>query len=171
MITGMEIRNKQFAKSLRGFNEDEVKNFLQHLAQDYENLYGENSQLKESIQRCKFELDKYHKIEESMNNSLIFAQQTAENLKSNAEKEAEMILSDAKRSIAEMLDVYQELMKNLNLFNMEFKSRLNIQLEILDKNITKNEELSAFFNKQDIKELVSNLGRMKLDTQPDDSNS
>jgi len=167
----MEIRNKQFAKSLRGFNEDEVKNFLQHLAQDYENLYGENSQLKESIQRCKFELDKYHKIEESMNNSLIFAQQTAENLKSNAEKEAEMILSDAKRSIAEMLDVYQELMKNLNLFNMEFKSRLNIQLEILDKNITKNEELSAFFNKQDIKELVSNLGRMKLDTQPDDSNS
>jgi len=171
LITGMEIRNKQFAKSLRGFNEDEVKNFLQHLAQDYENLYGENSQLKESIQRCKFELDKYHKIEESMNNSLIFAQQTAENLKSNAEKEAEMILSDAKRSIAEMLDVYQELMKNLNLFNMEFKSRLNIQLEILDKNITKNEELSAFFNKQDIKELVSNLGRMKLDTQPDDSNS
>lgn len=171
MITGMEIRNKQFAKSMRGFNEEEVKNFLQHLAQDFENLYSENSQLKESIQRCNFELDKYHKIEESMNNSLIFAQQSAENLKTNAQKEAELILSDAKRSIGEMLDVYQELMKNLNLFNLEFKSRLNIQLEILDKNIAKNEELSAFFNKQDIKELVSNLGKIKLETQPDDSDS
>lgn len=165
MITGMEIRNKQFGKSMRGFNEDEVKNFLQHIAQDYENLYGENSQLKESIQRCKFELDKYHKIEESMNSSLILAQQTAENLKSNAEKEAEMILADAKRSIAEMLDVYQELMKSLNMFNMEFKSRLNIQLEILDKNITKNEELASFFKRQDIKELVSNLGNIQLDVK------
>ena len=36
-------------------------------------------------------------------------------------------------------------MKNLNMFNMEFKSRLNLQLEILDKNIAKNEEVSNFF--------------------------
>jgi len=109
----MEIRNQQFSKSIRGFNEEEVKIFLQHTAQDYENLYGENSQLKETIQKCKFELEKYHKIEESMNNSLIFAQQTAENLKASAEKEAERMLDDAKRAIVEMLDVYQELMKSL----------------------------------------------------------
>ena len=171
MITGMEIRNQQFSKSMRGYNEEEVKNFLQHTAQDYENLYGENSQLKESIQRCKFELEKYHKIEESMNNSLILAQQTAENLKANAEKEAERMLYDAKRAIVEMLDVYQELMKNLNMFNMEFKSRLNLQLEILDKNIAKNEEVSNFFNKPDIKDLVSNLSKMKRDVPADAANS
>lgn len=171
MITGMEIRNQQFSKSMRGYNEEEVKNFLQHTAQDYENLYGENSQLKESIQRCKFELEKYHKIEESMNNSLILAQQTAENLKANAEKEAERMLNDAKRAIVGMLDVYQELMKNLNMFNMEYKSRLNLQLDILDKNIAKNEEVSNFFNRPDIKDLVSNLSKMKLDVPADAANS
>jgi len=167
----MEIRNQQFSKSMRGYNEEEVKNFLQHTAQDYENLYGENSQLKESIQRCKFELEKYHKIEESMNNSLILAQQTAENLKANAEKEAERMLNDAKRAIVGMLDVYQELMKNLNMFNMEYKSRLNLQLDILDKNIAKNEEVSNFFNRPDIKDLVSNLSKMKLDVPADAANS
>jgi len=167
----MEIRNQQFSKSIRGFNEEEVKIFLQHTAQDYENLYGENSQLKETIQKCKFELEKYHKIEESMNNSLIFAQQTAENLKASAEKEAERMLDDAKRAIVEMLDVYQELMKSLNMFNMEFKSRLNLQLEILDKNIAKNEEVSSFFNKPDIMDLVSNLSKMKLETPTDAANS
>jgi len=171
LITGMEIRNQQFGKSMRGYNEDEVKNFLQHLASDYETLYSENSQLKESIQRCKFELDKYHKIEESMNNSLILAQQTAVNLKANAEKEAEGILDDAKRSIAEMLTAYQALIKNLNLFNMEFKSQLNLQMEILDKNMIKNDELSNFFNKQDIKELVANLGKMNLDIKTDAADS
>lgn len=171
MITGMEIRNQQFGKSLRGYNEDEVKMFMQHVAQDYENLYGENSQLKESIQKYKFELEKYHKIEESMNNSLILAQQTAESLKANAEKESEKMLNDAKRAIGEMLEVYQELLKSLNMFNMEFKSRLNLQLEILDKNIAKNEEVSNFFSKPDIKDLISHLGSLTLELAADAENS
>lgn len=167
MITGMEIRNQQFGKSIRGYNEEEVKEYLQHLAQDYENLYADNAELRENIQRYQFELDKYHKIEESMNNSLILAQQTAENLKAGAEKEAERLLEDAKRSIADMLAVYQDLMKNLNLFNLEFKSQLNLQLEMLDKNIGKNEELSKYFNNSDIKDLVSNLNGIKLDATTD----
>ena len=49
MITAMEIRNQQFSKSLRGYDQDEVKNFLMQLAQDYENLYSQNATLKESI--------------------------------------------------------------------------------------------------------------------------
>jgi len=89
MITAMEIRNQQFGKSLRGYNEEEVKNYLMQLAQDYENLYSQNATLKESIQRLEAELLKYHKIEDTMNNSLIFAQQTAEDIKSNARREAE----------------------------------------------------------------------------------
>jgi len=159
----MEIRNQQFTKSMRGYNEEEVKNFLQQLAQNYETLYSENSQLKESIQRCKFELDKYHKIEETMNNSLILAQQTAETLKVNAQKEAEKILDDSKRSIAEMLSAYQEVIKRLNLFNLELKSQLNIELEMLEKNMKKTEELSTFFNNQDVKDLLSNMSKLKIE--------
>jgi len=163
LITGMEIRNQQFTKSMRGYNEEEVKNYLQQLAQNYETLYSENSQLKESIQRCKFELDKYHKIEETMNNSLILAQQTAETLKVNAQKEAEKILDDSKRSIAEMLSAYQEVIKRLNLFNLELKSQLNIELEMLEKNMKKTEELSTFFNNQDVKDLLSNMSKLKIE--------
>ncbi|MDD4170809.1 MAG: DivIVA domain-containing protein [Syntrophomonas sp.] len=167
MITGMEIRNQQFPKSIRGYNEEEVKSFLQHVAQDYENLYGENSQLRESLQRCKFELDKYHKIEETMNNSLILAQQTAEMLKVNAQKDAERILEDSKRSIAEMLTAYQEIMKHLNLFNLELKSQLNVELELLDKNIKKNEQMAGFFNQPEVRDLVENLGNINLKVTDD----
>ncbi len=162
MITGMEIRNQQFSKSMRGFNEIEVNNFLAQLAQNFENVYSENVHLKESIQRCKFELDRYHKIEENMNNSLILAQQTADNLKLNAQKEAEMILENSKRHIVEMLDAYQEVIKRLNLFNIEFKSQMMIQLEFIEKNQKKTEELSAFFHNQDIKDLLDNLSKLKI---------
>ena len=163
MITGMEIRNQQFSKSMRGFSEDEVRNFLTQIAQNFENLYSDNVQLKESIQRCKFELDRYHKIEETMNNCLILAQQTAETLKLNAQKEADMILEDSKRSIAEMLDAYQEVIKRLNLFNLELKSQLSMELELLEKNQKKTEELSTFFHNQDVKELLANLTKLKLE--------
>lgn len=163
MITGMEIRNQQFAKSLRGYNEEQVKNFLLQMAQDYETIYTENSQLKESIQRLKYELERYHKMEETMNNSLILAQQTAETLKISAKKEANLILEDSKRGIAEMLNAYQEVMKRLNLFNLELKSQLSSELEMLEKNQKKTEDLSTFFHNQDIKDLLANLSKLKLE--------
>ncbi len=166
----MEIRDQQFAKSIRGYNEEEVKNFLSKVAQDYEALYSENSQLKESIQRHKLELEKYNKLEETMNNSLILAQQTAETLKINAQQEAERILEDSKRAIIIMFNDYQEIMKNLNVFNLELKSQLNVKLELLERNIKKNDELAGFFNRSEVQELLANLDKIKLSGNNDAEN-
>ncbi|HEX3012048.1 MAG TPA: DivIVA domain-containing protein [Syntrophomonadaceae bacterium] len=157
MITAMEIRNQQFKKSLRGFNEDEVRNFLVRLSQDYENLYSENSQLRENMQRIQYELDKYRKMEETMNNSIILAQQTAEEVIANARKEANLHLEDSKRHVASILGVYQEIIKRMNVFNVELKSQMNAEMEMLDKNQRKIEDLSNFFYGKDLKELLENL--------------
>lgn len=157
MITAMEIRNQQFSKSMRGYNQEEVKNFLMQLAQDYENLYSQNATLKENIKRLEAELQKYHKIEETMNNSLILAQQTAEDMKNNARRESESILEDAKKRIAELLMTYQEVIKRLNLFNTELKSQVSGQMEMLEKNQQRVEELSQFFYSKDLKEILEKL--------------
>ena len=163
MITGIEIRNHQFSKSLFGFRSEEVREFIDQVAHDYENLYSENAQLKENIQKQLFELEKYRKLEATMNNSLILAQQTAEELKLNARQEARQILDDSKRSIAEMLAAYQELMKHLNVFNLEMKSQLQVELELLDSNIKKNQELGAFFSKPEIQDLLDKLNQLRLE--------
>lgn len=162
MITAMEIRNQQFGKSVRGYNQDEVKNFLMQLAQDYENLYSQNATLKESVQRLEAELQKYRKIEDTMNNSLIFAQQTAEDMKTNARREADLILEDAKRRIAELLMVYQEVIKRLNLFNTELKAQMSGQIEMLEKNQKRVEELSQFFYSRDLKEMLEKLEQVSI---------
>ena len=162
MITAMEIRNQQFGKSMRGYNQEEVKNFLMQLAQDYENLYSQNATLKESIQRLEAELLKYHKIEDTMNNSLIFAQQTAEDIKSNARREAELIMVDAKKRIAELLMVYQEVIKRLNLFNTELKAQMSGQMEMLEKNQQRVEELTQFFYGKDIKDMLEKLEQVNI---------
>lgn len=157
MITAMEIRNQQFSKSMRGYNQEEVKNFLMQLAQDYESLYSQNATLKENIKRLEAELQKYHKIEETMNNSLILAQQTAEDMKNNARRESELILEDAKKRIAELLMTYQEVIKRLNLFNTELKSQVSGQMEMLEKNQQRVEELTQFFYSKDLKEILEKL--------------
>lgn len=162
MITAMEIRNQQFGKSIRGYDQDEVKNFLMQLAQDYENLYSENATLKETIRRLEGELDKYRKIEETMNNSLIFAQQTAEDMKSNARKEAEMILDNAKKRIAEVLMVYQEIIKRLSIFSTELKAQIGGQMEMLEKNQRKVDELSEFFYSRDLKDMLEKMEQINI---------
>lgn len=165
MITAMEIRNQQFSKSFRGYNPEEVKNLLYKLAQDYENLYSENAHLKESIQRAKYELDRYHKLEETMNSSLILAQQAAEMLKLNAHKEADMILEDSKKKIADTFMVYQDVLRRINMFTTEIKAQLSGELEMLEKSQKKTEQLSDFFYSKDIKVILEKLGKVTLEEQ------
>jgi cell division initiation protein len=157
MITAMEIRNQQFRKAVRGYSEDEVRNFLVRIAQDYETLYSENAKMRETVQRLEYELSRYHRMEETMNSSLILAQQTAEDLKAAARKEAQLMLEESKRRISDILLVYQEIIKRMSLFNTELKAQIGGQLEILDKNQRKIEELSDFFYGRDLKEMMERL--------------
>jgi cell division initiation protein len=163
MITGMEIRKQEFRKKMRGYDPVEVKNFIFNLAQDYENLYSENVQLRENIQKVKYELDHYRKLEETMNNSLILAQQTAEMIKSNAQKESELILEESRKKIAETFLVYQDVLQRLNMVNAEIKAQLGGEMEMLERSQRKTEELSEFFFSKDTKVLLEKLNNITLE--------
>ncbi len=163
MITAIEIRNQQFNKSIRGYNEEEVKNFLYRLSQDYENLYSENARLKEQIQKLEYDLDKYYKMEETMNNSLILAQETAQNLKANAQKEAELSLIESKRKIAEVLMIYQEVIKRMNLFGAEIKAQVAAHLDMLEKQQDKIDKMTDFFYSKDLKDILEGMEVISLD--------
>lgn len=53
MLTPVDIENKEFNKSFRGYDIDEVEEFLQTLVTDYEKLYRENASLKEKMPCCR----------------------------------------------------------------------------------------------------------------------
>jgi len=163
MITSMEIRNQQFNKKFRGYDTEEVNNFINNLAQDYEKIYSENVYLKENIQRTKYELDRYKKLEETMNNSLILAQQTAELLKVNAQKEAAMILEDSKKKIGETFKIYQEVLSRLNIITTEIKAQLSGELELLERSQRKADELSDYFYSKDVKVILEKMESMTLE--------
>lgn len=163
MITSMEIRNQQFHKVMRGLKEEEVHNFLAQIAQDYEKLFAENATLRDQIQKLEFEISKYRKMEETINNSLILAQQTAEDLKQNARREAALMLGESKQKIAEMLNIYQDVIKRLNVYSAELKAQLGGQMEMLDKSHKRFEELAEFFYGKDLKEILESLEAVKME--------
>jgi len=162
MITAGEIRNQQFDKSLRGYDTAQVNNYLLQLANDYEKLYSDNATLRETVQRLEYEMQKYRRIEETMNNSLILAQQTADELKANARQQSTLILQQSKGKIAEVFMVYQELIKRMGIYSSEMKAQVAAQMEMMEKNQKRIDELSDFFFGRDLKEILERLEAVSL---------
>ena len=70
MITPIEIENKEFKKGIRGYNQDEVDEFLDIVKEDFEQLYRENLELKEKVRLFEAQIDKYEGIEETLKTKL-----------------------------------------------------------------------------------------------------
>ena len=95
MLTPLEIDNKTFPRVFKGYNETEVDDFLDQIAADYGKLYKENAELKNEIEQSKKDLEHYRKVEHTLQNTLVMAQSTAEDIKSVAQKQADQIIQEA----------------------------------------------------------------------------
>jgi cell division initiation protein len=142
-LTPMDIHNKEFTKAFRGYDEDEVNEFLDRIVKDYEALIKENEAMKQKIQELSDKLEHYAKIEETLHNAIIVAQQTAKEVKEAALGEADLIRKEAEResrreieeSMARARKVQreiEELVKQAHIFRSRFRSLLEAQLEIIN---------------------------------------
>ena len=74
MLTPLDIENKRFSKTLKGYNVDEVDDFLDDLTIDYEKIYKENIDLREQVEQYKKDLEHYKNVEHTLQNTLIIHQ-------------------------------------------------------------------------------------------------
>ena len=82
MYTPLDIENKKFAKQMmNGYSVEEVDNFLDELTLDYEKLYKESSDNKSRIAELEANLVKYKNLESTLQNTLVMAQTTADEIK------------------------------------------------------------------------------------------
>ncbi len=149
MLTPLDIENKRFSKTLKGYNVDEVDDFLDQLTIDYEKLYKENSELKEQIDENKKELEHYKSVEKTLQNTLLMAQTASEDIKTNAQERANQIIRDAENEAKRATETIskeefeirkrtEELKRQFDVYKAKMEALLISQLELLqDKN---NEE-------------------------------
>ena len=103
MLTPLDIHNKEFKKSLRGYEINEVDDFLDEVIKDFESLYKENLDLKEQRQVQKDNLNRYKDMEDTLQSTMFLAQKMAEEAKRNAEKEAELIIWEARKKAEQII--------------------------------------------------------------------
>lgn len=140
VITSMDINNKDFKKSLRGYDCGEVDEFLDKIAEDYETMYKENSSLKEKLELMEEKLKHYSKIEVTIQNTLLLAQNAAEQARESAKSEADLIVRQANDSARKIIDKahgdvirinddYEKVKQEFLKFRAKFKNFMNSQLE------------------------------------------
>lgn len=144
VLTPLDIQNKKFNKEFRGYNPDDVDQFMQEAAKNYERLLQENMDLKENVERLATKLEHYQHMETTLHSTLVIAQETAEEVKLNAKRECELMmkemevrgqrmLDDAASKVRRMNVEYEELRKHAQVFRIRQKTLLAAQLEMLKK--------------------------------------
>ena len=143
MITPLDIENKKFSKQMmNGYSVEEVDDFLDDLTVDYTKIYKENSEQKTQIEELSKSLEHYKTIEETLQNTLVMAQKTAEDVKNVAKQQADQILNEARGNAQtqvkelenEILNKKKEMddiKKQFDIYKAKMESLLISQLELL----------------------------------------
>ncbi len=108
MLTPVDINNKEFEKGFRGYKQDDVDDFLDQVVNDYEMLYRENNRLKKEIELNNKQLEQYHQLEKNLQDTLLVAQRTADEVVNTANTRGEEVRQAAKQA-AENLKRESEL--------------------------------------------------------------
>lgn len=158
-LTPNEIINKEFDTSFRGYNVDQVNDYLDIIVAEFERLIQENNRLTQELSVATEKNEYFAQLQESLNSSIVVAQEAADRLKQNARKEAELILYEAERDadsrVAEASEYAQSIMTEVEaLRNSSQTYRQNLERTIrkqLDL-VTSEEYLALFDHKSTVKQ-------------------
>lgn len=120
-LTPLDIQNKDFSTKMRGYNQDDVDDFLDQVTRDYEDALQKNRELEKSLKHAEEKLQYFNELKDALNQSIIVAQDTADKVKSSANKESEMIITSADNQAKETL-VEAERKSNAMIADAEAKS-------------------------------------------------
>lgn len=151
MITPLDIENKKFSKQMmNGYSVEEVDDFLDELTIDYSKNYKEVTELKAKVEELNNSLVQYKTIESTLQNTLLMAQSTAEEVKNVAKQKADQIVDEAKSSAQKRVDELNneiimkkkeldDVKKQFDIYKAKMESLLISQLELL-KDINKDDQ-------------------------------
>lgn len=149
MITPLDIENKRFSKQMvNGYSVEEVDDFLDELTVDYAKNYKEVNELRAKVEELNNSLVQYKTIESTLQNTLVMAQTTAEEVKNVAKQKADQIVDEAKSSVQKQVDdlnneiimrqrELDDVKKQFDIYKAKMESLLISQLELL-KDVNKD---------------------------------
>ena len=139
MLTPLDIENREFKKTMGGYNRDDVEDFMSLLLVDYEKLYKESIASRDRITTLTEAVEHYKGQEETMQNAILAAQKAADSLAKTANDQADLIIREAKAKaaeangeIAKLESKYAEMKQQVESYKMRVSAIIKSQLDILN---------------------------------------
>jgi cell division initiation protein len=102
-ITPLDIQQMVFKASFRGYDKEEVNRFLEELAQTIESLNRDQAVQREKIVFLEQQLAELKRTESTLSSTLLSAQSLAEDVKRNAQREADLVIREAELKAGELI--------------------------------------------------------------------
>ena len=149
-LTPLDIRHKEFRRAMRGYSDEEVDVFLDEVADEFERLFQENTELRDRVEQLLEQVRQYESLKETLQKTLVSAQQQSDEMRANARKEAELIIKDSEIKGRDLLgESYaekQRLQQSLILlkqveedFRFKFRSLLEAHINLLAEDAASDE--------------------------------
>ncbi|WP_125980248.1 DivIVA domain-containing protein [Loigolactobacillus iwatensis] len=152
-LTPLDIHNKEFNVKMRGYDQDQVNDFLDQIIKDYEAALKQKDDLETALKASEEKVTYFNQLKDALNQSIIVAQEAADKVKTNAQKEADIInqeaqknsqnllnesteksnriLADASQKAKQITAETEDLKKQTRVFRQRLQVMLESQLEIV----------------------------------------
>lgn len=142
-LSPIDIHNKEFTKAFRGYAEDEVNEFLDQIIKDYEILLREKKEVDKQLEMSLEQARHFSSLEETLQKSIVVAQEAADEVRRNSQKEAKLIVKEAEKNADRIVNdaltkarkvtiEIDELKKQSKVFRNRFKMLVEAQLDLLN---------------------------------------
>ncbi|MFB5066306.1 MAG: DivIVA domain-containing protein [Candidatus Wallacebacter cryptica] len=157
MLRPIDIHNAEFKRSFRGYNEEEVDEFLSRIVSEYENVVQQNKDLKEEIKKLEEELRQFQNKESDIYGLITLTRETVSEAKEVANQQAQSIIDEANLKAKVIIDEAKFKAKQILQENTE-------QLEQLQQKVRRLSEVEAAF-KQRMRQLMETIWAMLEDVK------
>lgn len=181
-LSPLNIKKQEFNKSFRGYNIEEVKTFLEKLANEYDEIIKENELLKKQLEESTSQLSEFRKIEKSLQDTLLKAQDNASKAIESTRKQTALMLKEAEIKASQMIEKAKEqadeirnaiikLRDERDLIIAKLRAIINTQTQLLNSINTKVkysnlDEPESSYKKNQTKD--SNITSSKIDINVDE---
>ena len=142
-LSPLDIHNKEFTRGFRGYAEDEVNEFLDQVIKDYEIILREKKELEDQVKSMTERMNHYNSLEETLQKSIVVAQEAADEVRRNSQKESKLIVKEAEKNADRIINdalskarkvtiEIDELKKQSKVFRNRFKMLVEAQLDLLN---------------------------------------
>jgi cell division initiation protein len=107
-ISPIEIRQQEFTKKMRGYDPDEVQNFLESLAEELDKLNVENESLKNEVESLTDQINEFKKIERNLQDTLLKAQENSAKSMEATKKQTSLMIKEAELKASQTIEKARE---------------------------------------------------------------